>query len=163
MTEAAEHTWRVIEHPKRQGMYVGFARTPAGRDYTVESENREHLERTLLEMQIPDDGLDRFLAAWKRGVRLAGPDLFHGDPDSATDKEQLRPRWNLIEAELRSGISHGERLFLMEMCSFYNNDWMQKHKSAMRMPRGSLGKCAIKLDLERLQVLADLLVSYRGW
>lgn len=158
--------WRVISHPDRPGMYLGIGLTRSGARITITSDNRELLAQRLIEMQMPDEGGAVFLAAWKRGVRLAGPELFHCDApsiDEATHKEQLRPRWDKVEVYIRGGCSRWERIFLIEMCSFYNDDWMREQKRLLRLPRLSFGTAAIGLDQDRRQVLADLLANYRGW
>lgn len=160
--------WKVKEHPARPGMFVGLAQVRGGRLVEISGGNRDLIEQNLIEMQmsLADDGEDRFLHAWKRGVKLAGEKLFHCDAesiDAAVDKEQLRPHWERVEAYIRQAISPGERLFVMELCSFYNSDWMQEWKKKLRISRGSIGLAAIRLGEERRGVLADLLVSYRGW
>jgi hypothetical protein len=65
----------------------------------------------------------RFLAAWKRGVRLAGErcfDITAASVDRATDKDQLRPSWDYVEVHLLDR-SRGEAAFLAALCSFFNS------------------------------------------
>lgn len=162
------YLWKVHERPDQAGMFSALALLRGGKIVFVSSENRSALEQHLIEMQIQlaDDGEDRFLHAWKRGVKLAGVELFYCNAesiDAATDKEQLRPQWEPVQSYIRQPISPGERLFVIELCSFYNCDWMHQLKKELRLKRGSFGQAAARLDAERLAVLADLLVSYRGW
>lgn len=169
--EAVQHEsfplWAVNPDESRPGMFIGYAQDKYGERFVMTSSSRLLIEEQLVKFQIPDLGEERFLDAWKRGVKIAGPGLFECGAesiDAATHKNQLCPRWEVVEEYLRStSMSHWTRLFMIEMCSFYNSDWMQKHKSKMRMGRSSVGACAQGMDMERREVLADLLVNYRGW
>jgi len=158
--------WSTQPHPERGGMWLGRAVQRGGRELFLTSENREFLQQELLRMQLcyADDGDDRFLAAWKRGVQFA-PALFHcATPtvEAATDKNQLRPSWDAVEAFLRSRPEPWKRDLIMSLCSFYNNDWMEEWAKKLRIRR-SIGTLAITLDGDHREVLADLLDSYRGW
>ncbi|RCX32103.1 hypothetical protein [Thioalbus denitrificans] len=126
--------------------------------------------RTLQQMN-PDSSADRFLDAWKRGVKLAGQYLFtcaRGyDPapsvDAATSKWQLIPNMQAVEGYARMPVSDGERMFLLEMVSFYNDDDAAELKRKLRLRRSTVGTLAIRLDQDRRNVLADLLANYGGW
>lgn len=106
---------------------------------------------------------EAFFQAWKRGARIAGHEWF-GDGtreglQRATVKWDLRP--NLLRLNDALGVlSGGQRMFLSAMVSFYNS----REGGAM------LKRCQFEglsdfggLDLERRQVLADLLLNYNGW
>ena len=105
----------------------------------------------------------RFLAAWKRGVRLAGErcfDITAANVDRATDKDQLRPSWDYIEAHLLDR-SRGEAAFLAALCSFFNRHWGQALLERAGYP--NLCDLAATLDAERSAVVTELFLNYQGW
>ena len=104
-----------------------------------------------------------FFKAWKHGAALAGPEWFGEGTckglQQAADKWALRPRMMDI-SEAINVLSSGQRLFLSVMVSFYNG------------PEGAvmLRRCGFEgfadlngLDLERRQVIADLVLHHTGW
>ena len=104
-----------------------------------------------------------FFEAWKRGVKLAGIEWFgNGTQESfecATSKSDLRPRMLLLNDAL-GVLSSGQRLFLSAMVSFYNS----REGGAMLKRCGVDGFADLgNLDLQRRQVIADLLLHYNGW
>ena len=100
---------------------------------------------------------------WKRGVEIAGPQWF-GD-GTREGLNQAKSKWDLRPDMLRANdalgvLSSGERMFLSAMFSFYN----AREGGAM------LKRCHFQglsdfdgLDLQRRQVIADLLLNYSGW
>ncbi|GAB4361019.1 MAG: hypothetical protein Kow006_31410 [Gammaproteobacteria bacterium] len=105
----------------------------------------------------------RFLAAWKRGVALAGESYFHVTSASvaeAINKNQLRPDWQRIEHAI-GVISRGEAAFLAAMYSFFNAEDGQ----ALLVRAGFPNLCdvASKLDPHRAEVIAELFLTYPGW
>lgn len=109
------------------------------------------------------DAPARFLAAWKEAVKLAGPRFFECDAesvDAATDKWQLKPKWEEVDAFMGVG-STGERVFLAAVVSFYNNEWGQGHLEAAGWP--NLAAVANRLDLRELEILTQLMLNYTGW
>ncbi len=105
----------------------------------------------------------QFLAAWKRGVRLAGErcfDITAVTVDRATDKDQLRPSWDHVEAHLLDR-SRGEAAFLAALCAFFNSDWGQGLLERAGCP--NLCDLAAMLDTERSAVIAELFLTYQGW
>lgn len=105
----------------------------------------------------------RFLAAWKRGVLLAGPRYFNATAESvqaATHKNQLRPDFALIDSAI-GGISRGEGAFLAAMYSFFNSEDGQVLLKAAGFP--NICDLAAKLDKDQAEVIAELFVSYHGW
>ena len=106
---------------------------------------------------------ERFLRAWKRGVRLAGErcfDITSASIEGAIDKDQLRPSWDYVEAYL-TDRSKGEAAFLAALCSFFNSHWGQALLERAGYP--NLCDLAEKLDAERAGVIAELFLSYQGW
>ncbi len=104
-----------------------------------------------------------FLDAWKRGVCLAGVrcfDITAVSVEAATDKDQLRPSWDTVEAHLLDR-SRGEAAFLAALCSFFNSHWGQALLERAGYP--NLCDLAEKLDSERTGVIAELFLSYQGW
>ena len=104
-----------------------------------------------------------FFEAWKRGVELAGVQWF-GDGSRealqrATEKWDLCPKVTYINKTINV-LSSGERLFLAALVSFYNS-----HDGGKLLKRcGFEGLSNFSgLDSGRTQVIADLLVNYRGW
>lgn len=110
-----------------------------------------------------------FLAAWKTAVALTGFQYFgEGTPTScalATDKNQLRPRWDDIEPAFFTTMSEGERLFLAHVLTFFNptlEGWpVKRFLPAIDNP--SMGEASASLDPHRRAALAGLLVNYPGW
>ena len=105
----------------------------------------------------------RFLAAWKRGVRLAGErcfDITAASVDRATDKDQLRPSCDYVEVHLLDR-SRGEAAFLAALCSFFNSHWGQALLERAGFP--NLCDLAATLDAERSAVVTELFLNYQGW
>jgi hypothetical protein len=110
-----------------------------------------------------------FLAAWKRGVLLAGPQYFasrdhagptgRADVDQAVSKWDLCPRMDLI-ARAIGVMSPGEQRFLAALTSFYNSeDGGRLLRRAGFHGFADLGR----LDFKRRTILAALVLSYTGW
>jgi hypothetical protein len=124
---------------------------------------QEILDRVARERAHFARAPDAFFAVWQRGVRIAGPQWFgDGTPDRlqhALTKWDLCPRLDGI-LDAFGVLSSGERMFLAAMVSFYN----------ARDGGELLGRCGFAgladlsgLDLERRQVIADLVLNYIGW
>ena len=104
-----------------------------------------------------------FLAAWKRGVRLAGErcfDITAASVDCAMDKDQLRTSWDYVEAHLLDR-SRGEAAFLAALCSFFNSHWGQALLERAGYP--NLCDLAATFDAQHAAVIAELFCSYEGW
>lgn len=113
---------------------------------------------------------DRFLDAWKRGVKRAGPQYFKSkrgwpepkDVDAAEDVWQLIPDQKAIEAAM-GVLSVGEAIFLATLVGFYNGTWghclMQEHSGG----RLALGDIANRLQLGERKIVADLMMNHTGW
>lgn len=110
-----------------------------------------------------------FLAAWKRGVLLAGPQYFgtrnhagcagRADVDRATTKWDLCPQMDLIAPAI-GVMSPAEQRFLAALTSFYNSeDGGRLLRRAGFRGFADLGG----LDFKRRTVLAALVLSYAGW
>jgi len=104
-----------------------------------------------------------FFQAWKRGVAIAGHTWFGNGTreglSSASCIWDLRPRMADIDEHL-DVMSRGERLFLAAMASFYNaHDSVPLLKSCDFEGLADLGR----LDRQRRQVIADLVLNYHGW
>lgn len=109
-----------------------------------------------------------FLAAWKNSIALSGFHFFgDGTPTGcavATDKNQLRPRWESIEPAFPD-LTEAEQIFLAHMLTLYNSEpggWPIK-KCLSALPNASLGHAAARLDAHRREALANLLTTYAGW
>ncbi|MFC4160742.1 hypothetical protein [Chitinimonas lacunae] len=124
---------------------------------------QEAIDLFVLEQQHFATAPQRFFAAWKRGVQLAGPEWF-GDGTQegllhATSKGELRPNVLLLNDAL-GVLSRGQRLFLSAMVSFYN----AREGGAMLKRCGFAGLSDLSgLDLARRRVIADLLLHHEGW
>lgn len=104
-----------------------------------------------------------FFQAWKRGVEIAGVEWFgNGTREglrSAASKWDLRPNMLLLNDAL-GVLSGGQRLFLSAMVSFYNS----REGAAMLKRIGFEGLADLGgLDLERREVIAELVLNYSGW
>lgn len=105
----------------------------------------------------------RFLDAWKRGVRLAGENYFKLEAptvETATHKNQLAPDCELVEASI-GGRSRGQAAFLAAMCSFYDAEWGQS--LLVRAGYPNLCDLASKLDPPHAGIVAELFLNYPGW
>ena len=105
-----------------------------------------------------------FLEGWKAGVQIVGTRFFDvqaASIEAATDKEQLRPDCQAVEQD-SGALSHGERVFLYALCAFFNREWAAE-LAARYGETGNVGELAVHLDSMRLQVITQLLTSYRGW
>jgi len=105
----------------------------------------------------------RFLEAWKQGVLIAGESYFNITAPGvaeATDKNQLRPDWNHIDAHI-GYLSRGEAAFLAAMYSFFNSVDGQRLLEGVDFP--NICDLAAKLDPDRAEVIAELLMTYPGW
>ncbi|MEE5091708.1 hypothetical protein V2H26_17110 [Xanthomonas euvesicatoria] len=106
---------------------------------------------------------EAFFHAWKRGAEIAGPHWFgdgtHEGLNRANSKWELRPDLSMLN-EMLDVLSSGERMFLSAMASFYN-----AHQSAALLRRcGFEGLADLGgLDLQRRQVIANLMLHYSGW
>lgn len=106
---------------------------------------------------------EAFFHAWKRGVQLLNPALFgmgtKTHADQAVDKWELCPNLETIDHAI-DVMSSGERVFLSSMVSFYNAEI----GGALLKRVGVHGLSDLGgLDLERRQVIADLILNYTGW
>tara|TARA_R110001599_G_scaffold192503_1_gene387940 strand:+ start:61105 stop:61506 length:402 start_codon:yes stop_codon:yes gene_type:complete len=106
---------------------------------------------------------DAFFRAWKRGVRLLSPALFglgtQAQIDQAQDKWELCPNLETIDQAI-DVMSSGERVFLATLVSFYNAEI----GGALLKRVGVHGLSDLGgLDLDRREVIADLILYYTGW
>ncbi len=103
-----------------------------------------------------------FLAAWKRGVAYLGPELFGpGSPDTAQDKNELRPLPQAVEA-IFSGESGGEEQFMAAMVSFYDPAWGEELAARIDCHKSVCG-LTYNLDHQCTEILGELLLNYEGW
>ncbi|TBU88451.1 hypothetical protein [Phytopseudomonas dryadis] len=104
-----------------------------------------------------------FFQAWKRGVELVGPEWFgDGTRDGlrhAASAGDLLPDMLALNDAL-SVLSRSQGLFLSAMVSVYN----AREGAAMLRRCGFEGLSDLgDLDLERRQVIADLVLNYSHW
>jgi hypothetical protein len=123
----------------------------------------EVVDQIVREQQHFAAAPEAFFQAWKRGAEIAGAEWF-GDGTQeglrrAESKWDLRP--NLLVLNDALGVlSGGQRMFLSAMVSFYN----AREGAAMLKRCGFEGLSDLGgLDLERRQVIADLVLNYAGW
>lgn len=106
---------------------------------------------------------ERFFAAWKRAVSLAGIAYFGTGTKSALDlatkKWDLTPNLERISDAI-GVLSSGERVFLAALVSFYNSeDGGRLLKRVGVEGLADLGG----LDLQRRTLIAALILNYAGW
>ena len=124
---------------------------------------REVVDQIMREDQRFAAAPQAFFEAWKRGVEIAGPEWF-GD-GTREGLNQANTKWDLRPDMLRLNdalgvLSSGERMFLSAMVSFYN----AREGAAMLRRCGFEGLSDLGgLDLERRQVISDLMLNYTGW
>ena len=111
----------------------------------------------------PDRRAERFLAAWKRGVALAGESYFLVETPSvaeATHRNQLRPDYATVEDAI-GRISAGQGAFLAAMDSFFNAEDGQRLLARAGYP--NICDLAAKLEGAHAEVVAELFLNYHGW
>ena len=106
---------------------------------------------------------ERFFAAWKRAVALAGVTYFGAGTktalERATKKWDLTPNLEHI-SDAFGVLSSGERVFLAALVSFYNSeDGGRLLKRVGVEGLADLGG----LDLQRRTLIAALILNYSGW
>ncbi len=104
-----------------------------------------------------------FFETWKRGAQIGGATWFgDGTVDGlrrATTKWDLRPDVPRLSNAL-GVLSSGERMFLSAMVSFYNS----REGGVLLKRCGFEGLADLSgLDLQRRQIVADLILHYTGW
>lgn len=138
-------------------------------DHALDTLKETAREEIAQELEHFSHAEAHFLAAWKRGVLLAGPQYFgnrgraggadRADVDEAKTKWDLCPRMDLI-AHAIGVMSPGEQRFLAALTSFYNSeDGGRLLRRAGFHGFADLGG----LDFKRRTVLAALVLSYTGW
>ena len=133
----------------------------ANQTFALDKTTRENIAQ---ELEHFSSAPARFLEAWKRGVRLAGPQFFgtgssHAALDQAESKWDLCPKMDLIDRAI-GVMSSGEKVFLAALTSFYNaEDGGELLKRVHVQGLADFGG----LDLERRAVIAALILNYTGW
>lgn len=135
-------------------------------DYRKEKAKKEIKERFFDELEkvreLNAHADERFLAAWKQGVKLLGTQFFDvkGNVDETTEKWQLAPNIVFIN-ETIDGYSHGQQVLLGLMCSFYNSEDGQEilEKAGAANLVDALGI----IDLKGREIIAELWLNYTGW
>ena len=107
---------------------------------------------------------ERFLTAWKKAVKLIGPDYFLltgiDNHEEATDKNQIRPDRDAIEQRINV-CSVGEGVFIGVVVSFFNDKWGSGICDAFGYH--GVGGAANRLDLDELEIVTELMSSHTGW
>ncbi|SEP17673.1 hypothetical protein [Aquisalimonas asiatica] len=137
---------------------------PSGQVWS--SPSKEALETLFQSQRRSEAAKQRFLEAWKRAVKLIGPEYFQADAesvDTATDKWDLQPDLMALTELIRSPISPGQRTFIGACCSFYNSESGQILLGLAGDDRMNLCDIARTLDEERTAIVAELFLNYRGW
>ena len=104
-----------------------------------------------------------FLRAWKRAVALVGSTHTFGSAYAAlhqvSNHRELTPRVDVIRKSLPNR-SNADAAFLAALVSFYN-----KHEGQKLINKNdlSLGDMALTLSTQQRNILADLIIHYRGW
>ncbi len=119
-------------------------------------------DNVLNVLEQSEEKQGRFLEAWKRGVDFLGPDLFGpGRPETARDKDELRPLREKVEAVF-ARESGGEEQFLAAMVSFFDPAWGEELAARIPCDKSVCG-LTYNLDHERIEILCELLRNYQGW
>jgi hypothetical protein len=119
-------------------------------------------DNVLNVLEESEEKRERFLVAWRRGVEFLGPELFGpGRPETAREKEELRPLREPIEAAF-GRESGGEEQFLSAMVSFFDPAWGAELAERIECDKSVCG-LTYNLDHARTEVLCELLRNYQGW
>lgn len=106
---------------------------------------------------------ERFLAAWMRGVALAGASYFFVEVPyvaEATHRNQLCPNYALVEDAI-GRVSAGQGAFLAAMYSFFNAEDGQRLLARAGYP--NICDLAAKLEGQHAEIVAELFLNYHGW
>lgn len=124
---------------------------------TLQSYHRE-----LANLQSTAGAPERFLAAWKKGVELAGENYFKlkCPLEQAKEKWDLCPNYELI-AKVIGKISHGQAAMLGLMHSFYDSEEGQKLLKEANVE--NFVDALRLLSEEAKEVIAKLWMNYQGW
>jgi hypothetical protein len=119
-------------------------------------------DNVLNVLQQSSEKHSRFLKAWIRGVLFLGPDFFGpGTPETATEKEDLEPRRDVVDAAF-ADESEGEEQFLAAMASFYDPAWGEELANRIECHKSLCG-LTFDLDHECTDIVCELLLNYEGW
>lgn len=129
----------------------------------IDSEQNDAVQQLIRAEAHFSQAPQSFFDAWRQGVELAGPGLFGKGTSDGLDlaacKWDLRPRMTEIRRCI-GPMSSGQRVFLAALTSFYN----AKEGGALCKRVGVHGLADLGvLDLQRRQVIADLILNYDGW
>ena len=105
----------------------------------------------------------KFLEFWKEGVLVAGEQFFKvssSSVSSATNKDQLPPNFNFIK-ETFGSLSHGEKIMLALLYSFYNPEEGQLF--LIEANAANFVDAISFLDDQRKKVILGLLANHSGW
>jgi len=119
-------------------------------------------DNVLNVLQQSSEKHSRFLNAWIRGVIFLGPDFFGpGTPEAATEKEDLTPLKDVVDAVFEDE-SEGEEQFLAAMVSFYDPAWGEELANRIECHKSLCG-LTFDLDHECTEIVCELLLNYEGW
>ncbi len=105
----------------------------------------------------------QFLDFWKEGVLVAGEQFFKVSSSSvisATNKDQLAPNYEFIK-ESFGALSHGEKVMLALMYSFYDPECGQKF--LVDAYAANFVDAFSLMDDKRKGILLGLLDNHTGW
>jgi hypothetical protein len=121
-----------------------------------------HKDNVLNVLQQSDEKRARFLEAWKHGVDYLGTHLFGpGSPETAMNKDELRPLSAAVDAEFEQE-SEGEEQFLAAMVSFYDPAWGEELAGRIECHK-SISGLTFDLDHECTEIVCELLINCEGW
>ena len=106
---------------------------------------------------------NKFLEHWKQGVNLVGTQFFDiksKDVESANDKNQLAPNYPFIK-ETFGALSHGEKVMLALMYSFYDPECGQE--LLVDAYTANFVDAIMLMDDKRKAVILGLLDNHTGW
>jgi len=107
---------------------------------------------------------ERFLAAWKRAIKIIGPAYFQctgiDNYEAATDKDQIRPDNDAIEERINV-CSVCEGVFIGVVMSFFNDKWGSGICDAFEYH--GVGGAANRLEIEQMEIVVELFNSHTGW
>lgn len=120
-------------------------------------------EELQLGIQRSQQQRQAFFEFWKKGVKLSGIEFFGDGSQVGYEKalaiNDLQPIPN-INKKVLNKMSHGEAAFFASMISFYNSAKADELSEIANIK--SIGDLKI-LDRERRNVIANLLINYKGW
>ncbi|MDP3560975.1 MAG: hypothetical protein Q8R83_02205 [Legionellaceae bacterium] len=106
---------------------------------------------------------DKFVTAWKKGIRIVGEEFFKikaSSLDKAEKKWQLEPNYFFIQENIWT-YSHGKQVLMGMMYSFFDSEDGQKILEKAKTP--NFVQALNVLDEQAREIVYQLCQHQAGW